>query len=276
MAGSEIDFALVVPDHINPDGIIVPLVGTRDKPLISLAGLCRGLGNEDVSQAVRRWVKKLGEENVVNIVRAANDIQTRGKPSTYKNYYVTEGNAYKVMLQSGAPNAEGFADWVCHEILPCIRKYGCYPAPTTEAVDSDVSRLASVLNQFAEMNSNILARLERVERLATDSRPAIAFPIFARQEQQHLIDPRQFIRAAWRNVDDRTIANIVRRMDSNYRSTLDRPAPQATPNCNARLMCEPEHMCFLLDAIQEYWKVHLRKLAQQAQQQDLFGLDDVG
>lgn len=50
------------------------------------------------------------------------DNMGRTQPATFIN----EKNVYKVIFQSRKPEAEAFADWVCGEVLPSIRKTGQY------------------------------------------------------------------------------------------------------------------------------------------------------
>lgn len=41
---------------------------------------------------------------------------------------------YQLVLKSGKPEARKFQDWVTDEVLPCIEKYGTYPAPVIHQV----------------------------------------------------------------------------------------------------------------------------------------------
>lgn len=42
---------------------------------------------------------------------------------------VTEGGVYRLLLTSRHPAAAPFSDWVCDDVLPTIRQFGCYPKP---------------------------------------------------------------------------------------------------------------------------------------------------
>ena len=42
---------------------------------------------------------------------------------------VTEKGLYRLIHRSDKPQAERFRDWVFGEVLPSIRKHGCYPPP---------------------------------------------------------------------------------------------------------------------------------------------------
>ncbi len=43
--------------------------------------------------------------------------------------WISEVGLCKLILKSKAKHAEVFQDWVCEEVLPCIRKTGTYTAP---------------------------------------------------------------------------------------------------------------------------------------------------
>ena len=48
---------------------------------------------------------------------------------TIEKNYISEGDLYRLIFGSRLPAAEVFQRWVTHEVLPCIRKYGCYFTP---------------------------------------------------------------------------------------------------------------------------------------------------
>src|SRR5262249_28099316 len=49
--------------------------------------------------------------------------------------FISEKAFYKVVLRSDKPAAEPFVDWVTGEVLPSIRRFGCYPAPERRTPD---------------------------------------------------------------------------------------------------------------------------------------------
>ena len=46
--------------------------------------------------------------------------------SELKAHWINEAGLYKLVLKSRVKHAEVFQDWVCSEVLPSIRKTGCY------------------------------------------------------------------------------------------------------------------------------------------------------
>lgn len=45
---------------------------------------------------------------------------------------VSEPGLYKVLQRSNKPEAKRFDRWIRHEVMPSIRKYGCYPPPANK------------------------------------------------------------------------------------------------------------------------------------------------
>ena len=47
--------------------------------------------------------------------------------------YIKEADIYRLVMRSKLPEAEAFQDWVCEEVLPCIRKNGAYMTDDVQA-----------------------------------------------------------------------------------------------------------------------------------------------
>jgi prophage antirepressor-like protein len=84
----------------------------------------------------------LSIQNVSQALQALDEDE-RGICSTYtpggtqEMLYVTESGLYTLILRCreatnpGTP-AHKFKRWITHEVIPAIRKHGCYPPPTTQ------------------------------------------------------------------------------------------------------------------------------------------------
>lgn len=71
--------------------------------------------------------------------------------------YLAEQGLYTVLVRSDKPAAKPFRKWVCGDVLPCIRKHGCYPAPTAIVpVASPAREPMEVVRGFLETCTNIL------------------------------------------------------------------------------------------------------------------------
>ena len=43
-----------------------------------------------------------------------------------------------LIMRSKKPQAAPFQNWVCGEVLPCLRKYGCYPKPESTVAEKHI------------------------------------------------------------------------------------------------------------------------------------------
>jgi prophage antirepressor-like protein len=122
---SNLQLALQVPARLNPSNLRIRMLGTWEKPWLCLSDICAVVGIANPS-------------NVAARVREADKITlrwvegNRGNPSLV---FVSESAFYKIVLRSDKAAAEPFADWVTEEVLPSIRKYGCYPPPAKPKPD---------------------------------------------------------------------------------------------------------------------------------------------
>ena len=96
---------------------------------------------------------------------------------------VTEAGLYRLIFKSRKAEAQAFKKWVVNDVLPCIRKYGTYPAPahpTVDEVELVRGELAQVQNRLdalpatmAEIVSRtiaeVLKRNDAVPLLATET-----------------------------------------------------------------------------------------------------------
>lgn len=99
------------------------------------ADVCRALDLGDTSKAVSRL-----KENE----KGTNNILTPG--GEQEMLIVNEPGLYRLIFTSRKPNAEKFQDWVYHEVLPSIRKYGYYVAPNTIFDFNLVAKLIPEIN----------------------------------------------------------------------------------------------------------------------------------
>jgi len=95
-----------------------------------LTDICRALGISNVTQAARRLDED--ERSMLNIDRQG------------KTIIVNEAGLNITIIRSNQAMQKGtfaykFRRWITHEVLPSIRKYGCYPAPqASEFIDDPV------------------------------------------------------------------------------------------------------------------------------------------
>lgn len=96
----------------------VRVVGSPEAPQWVAADVCRVLNLSDVSMALRGLET---DEKGTSIVCT---------PGGWQNMLtVYEAGLYALAFRSRRPEAKAFRRWVLHEVLPTIRRHGCYPAP---------------------------------------------------------------------------------------------------------------------------------------------------
>lgn len=120
---SDLRLTLPVPDRLNPHKVRVRVFGSKETPWFCLADVCEVIGIDNPRNVAARLAD--AEKITVRWVDG-----NRGNPSVT---FVSEAAFYKVVLRSRAPAADQFTDWVTGEVLPSIRRHGCYPPPAARA-----------------------------------------------------------------------------------------------------------------------------------------------
>lgn len=231
----ELNLMLAVPEHLNPTGIQLRMAGSADEPLFCVADLCQVLGLSDASAVANR----IDPEDKTQLITPS---LTRGNPNLW---YVNESGLYTILLRSDKPAAKPFRQWVTREVIPCIRKHGCFPAPKvtdTVTVDIEVQTAMVPITDLRAL-TDAIRRLER-RQAAQD----------VVERVPGVVEARQFIRELWPHCPDRTSQNIVRRLDQLYRDEIGRPAPKLGYAPSAPLACEYEHMRLLFRAVTHFWR----------------------
>jgi prophage antirepressor-like protein len=130
------------------DGRQVRMAGTPDVPLFVAADVCGVLELANPSKALEALD---GDEKGLTIC------ETPGGPQSLLT--VTEPGLYKLISRSRKPAARAFDRWVRHEVLPCIRQHGCYPAPLA------ASRSTALVQRDDELHAKVDSLGVRLERL---------------------------------------------------------------------------------------------------------------
>lgn len=114
------------PTPTNPlcldfEGNLVRFVGTQDRLEWVAPDACAVLGIKNTSQALQAIPAKHRGLCKVYTSSGTREVLT-----------VYEPGLYRLISRSNKPAAARFQDWLFEEVLPCIRKYGTYPAPPTQ------------------------------------------------------------------------------------------------------------------------------------------------
>lgn len=113
--------SLSVPEDVCPNAPPVRMSGSPAEPLFCLADLCRILGLGNTTETIRR----LDQDDLSQ----AEVIDSVGRQQTA--WFVNESGLYTVLLRSDKAQAMPFRRWVTKDVLPSIRRHGCYPPPAT-------------------------------------------------------------------------------------------------------------------------------------------------
>lgn len=117
---------------------------TDNKPWFVAKDVCDVLGIGNVSLAVNGNPTR-NDEGLDDDEKGIYIVYTPGGPQ--KLLCVSEPGLYSLIFKSRKPEAEAFKRWVCHEVLPSIRKTGMYTLrkPESEAL----YRLAETMERQA-------------------------------------------------------------------------------------------------------------------------------
>lgn len=102
------------------EGAEVRVIQTPQGPRFVAADVCRVLGWKNASDQI---AKLLDDDE-----KGIDSIYTPGGPQEILT--ITEPGFNKLLTRSRKPIGKRFARFIFHEVLPCIRQHGCYPAPS--------------------------------------------------------------------------------------------------------------------------------------------------
>lgn len=80
----------------------------------------RALGYKNLKDAIVKNVRSRDKRQLRHLE------YVKGPKEHPQTLYITEAGLYKLMLRSRMPTAEDFTEWITHDVLPSIRKYGKY------------------------------------------------------------------------------------------------------------------------------------------------------
>ena len=106
---------------INFNNMTVRMSGDKLKPMFCAKDVCQILGIKNCSDAC----STLSVNQRVSVCATSNG-------GTQKTTFVTESGLYRLIFKSKKEQALNFQNFVCQDVLPCIRQHGCYPAPEPE------------------------------------------------------------------------------------------------------------------------------------------------
>lgn len=150
--------------EITFEGRRVRMVGTPERPEWVAKDVCRvlGLTTHNAGQGVPDDEK--GHCAVV----------TLGGPQEVTT--VREPGLYRLISRSRKPSAQRFQQWLFGKVLPCIRRFGCYPEPaeqpvlpaSTNSSTAVLAALAAISTAVTALHSDLQSIKARVDQNTTD------------------------------------------------------------------------------------------------------------
>jgi len=130
----------------NTDFGEVRTIKEKGNVLFCGSDVAKALGYADTTQAIRKNCDKDG-------VSARRVIDSMGR--TQQSNFITEGNLYRLIVNSKLPSAKKFERWVFDEVLPTIRKTGTYTSDYQKVmmqtrVENTKIRKAQILSRLSE------------------------------------------------------------------------------------------------------------------------------
>lgn len=98
---------------------ILVIIDINNELWFNANNTAKALGYSDLRDAIRTHVEKKDTKQLKYI----NYKHKTGHPLTL---YLNEAGLYSLMLRSRMPKAKKFTNWVTHDVLPSIRKFGSY------------------------------------------------------------------------------------------------------------------------------------------------------
>jgi prophage antirepressor-like protein len=92
---------------------------------------------------------------------------------------VSEPGLYRLVFKSRKKEAESFKRWVCHEVLPAIRKTGAYLAPgiTIEQIQNVLATIVEQLQKVIQINNIQRQQLEYAQQFIPNTEYGSTSPI---------------------------------------------------------------------------------------------------
>lgn len=140
----------------------IRMVGTAERPEWVAADVCDVLGLSDVSMALKGFEANERGTSIVGTPSGDQEMLTLMEPGLYR-----------LIFKSRKAEAKSFQKWALHDVLPCIRKHGCYPAPSALALAGENRALVTRDRETIELlvgevvgkvvDEKVIPRLARLE-----------------------------------------------------------------------------------------------------------------
>jgi prophage antirepressor-like protein len=190
----------------------VRVVGDKEKPQFVAADIAELLGVQNIRQVLDGFD---ADEKGVCLAYTPGGKQQQAT--------VYEPGLYRLLAVSRKPVAKVFQRWLFHEVLPCIRTHGCYPAsavaPAAPAVDPlDVLvEMAIRLREARDAQRATELRLESVERVASGAVRVAQAAIDQGENRHGYVTVLGYCRLTGRSITEKEAARVGRQASAILR-----------------------------------------------------------
>jgi prophage antirepressor-like protein len=140
-------------NYIKFENYIIHIIIDNEKNLwFNANNSAEALGYIDKKDALKKHVDKKDKVQLSKI----NNKNIKGHPQTL---YLNEGGLYSIILSSKLPKAKKFKEWVTHEVLPSIRKYGSYKLK--KKYESSLDNITKKMNNIKKENQRMQRELKK-------------------------------------------------------------------------------------------------------------------
>jgi prophage antirepressor-like protein len=118
-----------------------------------------------------------GARGLADDEKGLHTVQTPG--GEQKLQVISEPGLYRLVFKSRKKEAESFKRWVCHEVLPAIRKTGAYLAPgiNIEQIQNVLATIIEQLQKVIQINNIQRQQLEYAQQFIPNTEYGSTSPI---------------------------------------------------------------------------------------------------
>lgn len=128
--------------------------------------VCRILGYTNPTKAMKDHCKS------AELLKPNDSLPLVGFTTYRGNTIIPERDVYRLIMRSKLPSAEKFEEWVVGEVLPQIRKTGCYvPAPVPA---NPLDLMQAMLDSIRQQDQRMMALEHKVNTIVDDQFYAVA------------------------------------------------------------------------------------------------------
>lgn len=119
----------------------------------------------DVAQALGYALPRKAVADHCQHVLKRNVPHPQSPSKTLEMSFIPESDLYRLIFSSKLPTAEKFTDWVTSEVLPSIRKTGCYGTPDLSELSPELRCLIRLEQQQKQQAQELVRLNQKLDQL---------------------------------------------------------------------------------------------------------------